>query len=446
MTVVDEARTREKPTKTARKAPGRHKAPTSRPRRQLKSSPRPRGSLIAALDIGTTKVCCFIARAHPERPQIIGIGHQVSRGVRNGKIVDLDAAGISIAGAVHAAEEMAGDLIQHIVANLSGGSVASRIIKAEIGVAGREIGESELQRVLEHGYRLREPGDRQIIHSVPVGFSIDDSRGIRDPRGMYGERLGVNMNVVTASAAAVRNHSAAIGRSHLEVEALVVSPYAAGLSCLVEDEIGLGVTVIDMGGGTTTIGVFFDGNLIFADSVPVGGGSCDERHCARAINPCGTRRANENTVRHRSFGEHRRTRDDCGATDRRGRGRPCQSRPEISAGRHHRAADRRNIRTRARPARGQRVRQDRRATCRPDRRCGPIARGARVCRVDSRQTDSRWSPIARGWPRRGDLRSGLFNCRRTAAFRLVGARRGAPRQTRRPRSAKRNTSGDWVIG
>src|SRR5438132_11218277 len=89
---------------------------------------------------------------------------------------------------------------------------------------------------------------------------------------MVGERLGVNMHVVTASAASVRNHTAAVGRSHLEVEALVVSPYASGLSCLVEDEIGLGVTVIDMGGGTTTIGVFFDGNLIFADDVPVGGG------------------------------------------------------------------------------------------------------------------------------------------------------------------------------
>jgi cell division protein FtsA len=119
---------------------------------------------------------------------------------------------------------------------------------------------------------LREPGDRQVIHSVPVGFSVDDSRGIRDPRGMLGERLGVNMHVVTASGASVRNLSSAIGRSHLEIEALVVSPYAAGLSCLVEDEIGLGVTVIDMGGGTTTIGVFFDGNLIFADYVPVGGG------------------------------------------------------------------------------------------------------------------------------------------------------------------------------
>jgi len=81
----------------------------------------------------------------------------------------------------------------------------------------------------------------------------------------------VNMHVVTASSASVRNHSSAVGRSHLEIDALVVSPYASGLSCLVEDEIGLGVTVIDIGGGTTTIGVFFDGNLIFSDYVPVGG-------------------------------------------------------------------------------------------------------------------------------------------------------------------------------
>jgi cell division protein FtsA len=242
---------------------------TLRPRR---APIRPRGSLIAALDIGTTKMCCLIARVAADEPQVLGIGHQIARGVRGGAIVDLEAAGASVVNAVHAAEQMAGETIERVVVNLSGGFFTSRIIKAEIGIAGHEIGEAELQRALEHGYQLREPGDRQIIHSVPVGFSIDDSRGIRDPRGMLGERLGVNMNVVTARAAAVRNHSAAIGRAHLSVDALVVSPYAAGLSCLVDDEIDLGVTVVDMGGGTTTIGVFFDGNLIFADSVPVGGG------------------------------------------------------------------------------------------------------------------------------------------------------------------------------
>jgi cell division protein FtsA len=240
--------------------------------RPLKPPIRPRGSLVSALDIGTTKICCFIARVEDDRPRVLGIGHQISRGVRNGKIIDLEAASASVLNAVHAAEEMAGETIQQVVANLSGGFSASRIIRAEIGVAAREIGDADMRRVLEHGYLLREPGDRQVIHSVPVGFSVDDSRGIRDPRGMLGERLGVNMHVVTASAASVRNHTSAVGRSHLEVDALVISPYASGLSCLVEDEIGLGVTVIDMGGGTTTIGVFFDGNLIFADYVPVGGG------------------------------------------------------------------------------------------------------------------------------------------------------------------------------
>ena len=265
MTTVDEAPPRAERAREAGRSGADGQAKSRRP------AIRPRGSLITALDIGTTKICCFIARVEDDRPRVLGIGHQISRGVRNGGIVDLEATGTSVLNAVHAAEEMAGETIERVVVNLSGGFSASRIIKAEIGITGREITDAELRRVLEHGYLMREPGDRQIVHSVPVGFSVDDSRGIRDPRGMLGERLGVNMHVVTASAASVRNHTAAVGRSHLEVEALVVSPYASGLSCLVEDEIGLGVTVIDMGGGTTTIGVFFDGNLIFADYVPVGG-------------------------------------------------------------------------------------------------------------------------------------------------------------------------------
>jgi cell division protein FtsA len=233
---------------------------------------RPRGSLVAAVDIGTSKICCFIARVEAEGPRIIGIGHQVARGVRGGLVVNLEAAGDSIGNAVHAAEQMAGERIERVVVNQSGGFSASRIVQAEIGIAGHEIGEADRREVLERGYQMRGSDDSQVIHSIPIAFSIDGSRGIRDPRGMVGERLGVNMHLVTASAASVRNHSAAIGRAHLSVDALVVSPYAAGLACLVEDEMDLGVTVIDMGGGTTTIGVFHDGNMVFADTVPVGGG------------------------------------------------------------------------------------------------------------------------------------------------------------------------------
>jgi cell division protein FtsA len=113
--------------------------------------------------------------------------------------------------------------------------------------------------------------DRELIHCVPVGYTIDGSRGIRDPRGMYGERLGVNMHLITASTGAVRTLVTCIQRCHLEVAALIVSPYASALSALVEDEMNLGATVIDMGGGTTSIAVFYDGKLVHSDSVPIGG-------------------------------------------------------------------------------------------------------------------------------------------------------------------------------
>ncbi|HVJ54515.1 MAG TPA: cell division protein FtsA [Aliidongia sp.] len=232
---------------------------------------RPRGALLAAIDIGTTKTCCFIARREAGGPRILGIGHQVARGMRAGQIVDLDAAATSMLNAVHAAEQMAGETITEVVINLSGGFPPSRIVPIEISVGGREIGDAEMKKVLTQGLAHREPPDRQIIHSVPVGFSIDGSRGIRDPRGMFGDRLGVNMHVVSASSAAVRNAVAAVGRCHLEVAGMIVSPYAAGLSALVEDEVELGATVIDMGGGTTTIAVFYDGSIVYADTIPIGG-------------------------------------------------------------------------------------------------------------------------------------------------------------------------------
>ena len=120
---------------------------------------RPRGSVVAALDIGSTKVCCFIARVEAA-PRVLGIGHQVARGVRGGAIVDLEAASHSIRTAVHAAEEMAGEQIERVVVNLSGGFAGSRIVKAEIDLGHREITDSDMRHVLERGYRMRGADDR----------------------------------------------------------------------------------------------------------------------------------------------------------------------------------------------------------------------------------------------------------------------------------------------
>jgi cell division protein FtsA len=231
-----------------------------------------RSGVIAALDIGSSKISCLIGKIEDSgRPTVIGIGHQLSRGVKNGTIVDMDEAEMAILTAVHAAEKMSAETIEEVVVNLSGGYPASQTVGVEVAIAGHEVGDADLRRVLEHGRAIDVGPDRQVVHSIPVGYTIDGNRGIRDPRGMYGDRLGVTMHIVTAAAGAARNIATCVNRCHLEVSALVVSPYASGLATLVEDEKDLGVTVIDMGGGTTGIAVFFDGQVVFTDTIAIGG-------------------------------------------------------------------------------------------------------------------------------------------------------------------------------
>ncbi len=236
-----------------------------------------RSELLAAIDVGSSKVCCLIARrGHDGRPRVFGIGQQVNHGLRGGAVTDVDATETAIVNAVHAAEEMAGQRIDRVVVNLSGGHPASSSVDVEVAIAGHAVGDSDLRRALEQGHRVGLAGAtnghlRQLIHSIPVGYRIDGDRGIADPRGLFGERLGVNVHFVTAATGAVRNLMACVERSHLEVADLVVSPYASGLASLVDDEMSLGVTLIDMGGGTTTIAVFLEGSVIFTDVLRVGG-------------------------------------------------------------------------------------------------------------------------------------------------------------------------------
>ena len=233
--------------------------------------------LIAALDVGSSKVCCFIAETDGiKHPRVIGIGQQASHGVKAGSIIDMEAAESAIRSTVYAAEEMANETVHEVAVNLSGGYPASRQVRVEIPIAGQEVGELDLRRALEEGQqatcgRLDPAAAPQLIHSIPVGFTLDGNRGIRNPRGMIGELLGVDMHLVTARSSSVRNLSTCVERCHLDVGGFVVSPYASGLSVLVEDERELGVTLVDMGGGTTTIAVFLEGQVIFTDSIPVGG-------------------------------------------------------------------------------------------------------------------------------------------------------------------------------
>lgn len=232
-----------------------------------------RSGLVAALDVGTTKICCFIARTGGEGgPEVIGIGHQISNGLRGGVVVDMDAAEAAIRAAVETAEQMSGQHIEQVVVNLSGGQPQSRRISFEVALAGHQIDDTDLRRVLDPSWlHQQQPHDRKLIHAIPISFSIDGNRGVHDPRGMVGERLGVDLHVVTVASGTARNLASCIGRCHLNVGTEVVAPYAAGLGCLVEDELRLGSAVVDMGGGATGLAVFYEGEMIHVDSVPVGG-------------------------------------------------------------------------------------------------------------------------------------------------------------------------------
>jgi cell division protein FtsA len=261
------------------------------PRKLTKS----RTGTFAVLDIGTSKVCCLIARAGRHsaedsaapsaQPRVIGAGHQLSRGLKNGTIIDIDAAEDAIRKAVHMAEQMAQETISSVTVNLSTGAPQSEILGVDVDIGGQQIDEMDLHRVFQHTHTVRQANNgtngngigsangnaRELIHSIPVGFAIDGQKGIDDPRGMFGQKLSVNMHLVSASANTMRTIRTAVERCHLTIESFVLSPYASGLATLVEDEADLGVTVVDMGGGTTGLAIFYDGQMMFADTIPVGG-------------------------------------------------------------------------------------------------------------------------------------------------------------------------------
>ncbi len=237
--------------------------------------------LIAALDVGSTKVCCLIGEAQTlkrpvsaDRTQMVkirGVGHQISRGVRGGVIVDLEEAERSIRLAVDAAERMAGETISEVFVNVSGGRPQCTANRASIRVGGVPVGAHHVRHAIDHAVRGVDPAGRLVLHITPMQFDLDDAKGVTEPEGMYADRLSVDVNAVTVEPAAMRNLTLAIERCHLNVAGFVIAPYAAGRSVLVDDELSLGVTMIEMGGATTSVAVFAEGHLLYADVIPVGG-------------------------------------------------------------------------------------------------------------------------------------------------------------------------------
>jgi cell division protein FtsA len=232
---------------------------------------RSKPGIIAVLDVGTTKIACFIAQVTLDNDlKIIGIGHQLAQGIKSGAISDMRLAENSIVAAVAAAEKMAGETIDKVVLSISGVMPVSVNTSATIEISGEQVTPRDIKRVI---LRAKEQygGEKRIIHAVPIGFSVDDIRGVDDPIGMAGDQLTADVHLITASESAVKNIANCVSRCQLEIQDYVISSHAAGLSALTEDERELGVTLLEMGGGVTGISVFYRGRNIFTDSVPHGG-------------------------------------------------------------------------------------------------------------------------------------------------------------------------------
>jgi cell division protein FtsA len=237
---------------------------------------------VAAIDIGTSKVACLIARLRPTQTtdvlprrthavEVLGVGHTRSAGIKGGNIVNLAEAENAVRHAVSAAEKMAGVQLESCVISVSAGRPTSDLYAATVHVAGASVDDGDIERVLAAGSHHSVRQGRAVLHSFPIGYAIDDTRGVKDPRGMLGRRLGVDMHVMTVDAAAVRNQMLCVERCHLSVEAMVATPYVSGLAALTDDEADLGAAVVDIGAGTTTMAVFNNGNFIHADGIALGG-------------------------------------------------------------------------------------------------------------------------------------------------------------------------------
>jgi cell division protein FtsA len=241
-----------------------------------------RSALVAALDLGTSKISCLIARLTPNAPQdvlrrrthaieVIGFSHTGARGMKAGNVVDLVEAEEAVRHAVDVAERAAHRQVEAVIVSQSAGRISSELFAASVDIAGPTVNDSDIARVLAAGSQRSLRQGRVVLHSLPIGFALDDARGIRDPRGMLGRHFGVDMHVVTADAAAVRNLMLTVERSLLAVEAMAASPYVGGLAVLADDEADHGAAVIDMGAGTTTLAVFSSGRFIHADGFALGG-------------------------------------------------------------------------------------------------------------------------------------------------------------------------------
>lgn len=243
-----------------------------------------RGELIVTLDVGTTKTCAIVGEIYPvgsngkgpavdlhESLNIMGIGIAPSKGVKKGVVVNIEEASESIKRAVEDAEANSGVTIKAVYSGIKGRQIEYIKSHGVTAVRGKEITDDDVQDAVDSAKAVAIPFDRRILHVVTKGFSINGQNGIYDPRGMEGVRLEADVQIITADAMSVHNLVKACQKAGIDVIDIVFEPLATSTTILSRDEKDIGVTLIDIGGGTTDIAVFYEGNICYASIIPVGG-------------------------------------------------------------------------------------------------------------------------------------------------------------------------------
>jgi len=228
--------------------------------------------IVVGIDIGTTKICTLVARVEGERSlRILGVGIEPAQGIRKGTIVDLQAASQSIARSIEKAERSSGLEVTAALVSLAGSHVSSVNSKGVVGIAGRVIDQDDVARALDAAQAVAIPHNREIIHVIQRGFTVDGQDGIRMPIGMHGYRLEVEAHIITAAAATVENLRQSVQASGVEVTQFVLNPLASAEVVLSETERQMGVVVCDIGGGTTDMAIYIDGDVWHTMVLGVGG-------------------------------------------------------------------------------------------------------------------------------------------------------------------------------
>ncbi|HMY58523.1 MAG TPA: cell division protein FtsA [Pseudomonadota bacterium] len=230
-----------------------------------------REEIIVGLDIGTTKVACLVGEITEDGIDIIGVGTQPCAGLKKGVVVNIDSTVAAVAKAVEEAEHMAGVEITQVYAGIAGSHIKAFHSEGVVAIRDREVRPGDIERVIEAAKAVSIPQDREILHVVPREFSIDQQDGIKEPLGMAGVRLEAKVHIVTAASASAQNIIKCCTRCGLEVQDLVLEPYATAESVLHSDEKELGVALLDIGGGTSDLVVFSEGALVHTIVLPIGG-------------------------------------------------------------------------------------------------------------------------------------------------------------------------------